>query len=319
MKPVLVVGIPRSGTTWVARVVALGTHARYLEEPDNHFRFGFAFRAKSALGQREYPRLEPGEAPAAARNYARLWVNALEKPCPGHPAGIRGRIADGLVARAGPAKVSAAVAGGVTGYGLDTARRLAVPLRPKAGEGPLIVKSVYAALSVEWIASRHDVEVVVTTRHPLNIVSSWHELGWLDEPFAEPLSTLDPAMLRSLSARFGAPPPPGGSPVGRATWFVGVLGRALDDAVTRNPSWHRLVHEDLCRSPGEGFHRLAATLGLPWHAAGDRAIDDWNRPGEGYETHRVAAELADAWESRLSPRDVEDATAVLDALSGSVR
>ena len=113
--------------------------------------------------------------------------------------------------------------------------------------------------------------------------------------------------------------PPGGSPVGRAAWLVGVLGRALDDAATRNPSWHRVVHEDICRSPSEGFRGLAAGVGLPWDAAGDRAIDDWNRPGEGYETHRVAAELPDAWESRLRPQDVEEALSVLDGLSGSVR
>ena len=317
MRPVLVVGIPRSGTTWIARVVAEGTGARYLEEPDNHFRFGFAFRAKEALGRREYPPLEPGEAPDAVQDYARLWRDALGAP--GRAPGVRGRTADRLVSHAGPARVSAALVGAATGRDLDLARRLAVPRRPERGHGTLLVKSVYAALAVEWIASRHDVEVVVTTRHPLNIISSWQELGWLDGSGSEPLSTLDPAAAGALGERFGAAPPSGGSPVGRAAWLVGVLGCALDAAVARNPSWHRVVHEDMCRSPVEGFHGLAAGLGLAWDAAGDRAIDDWNRPGEGYETNRVAAELPDAWESRQRPHDVEEVVAVLEGLSRSVR
>ncbi len=312
-----IVGVPRSGTTWVARVLARGTGARYLEEPDNHFRFGFALRAKAALGQRGYPQLEPGGTPESARDYARLWHDAFQTRA--SPLGYRGSLSDRLVSRVGHVRASAVLAGASPDRDLRLAMRFAAPRRPKRGDGPVLVKSVYATLAVEWIASRHDVEVVVTARHPLNIVSSWQTLGWLDESGPEPLATLDPMLARGLGERFGVAPPSGGTPIGRAAWLVGVLTRVLDEAIVRNPSWHRVVHEDLCRAPIEGFHRLAADLGLPWDAAGDRAISGWNRPGDGYETHRVAAELPDLWESRLRPHEIEEATAVLAGLEMSIR
>lgn len=320
MRPLLVVGIPRSGTTWIAKVIARGTGASYLEEPDNHFRFAFAFRAKAALGLRGHPLLVPGDSPEAARDYELLWRAALAPEGPSSSLRtVGGRVADRIVAKAGAERVTRVLADGRLGLDLEFGRRLAEPRRLEHGGRSILVKSVYAALAVEWIAQRHDVSVVVAERHPLNIVSSWQELGWLGADGQEPFQALDPNVVDSLTARFGVEPPTEGSSVGAVAWLVGALGRALGEAAKRNPSWHRVVHEDICRSPKEGFQSLAEALALPWSAEGGRAIDDWNRPGHGYETHRVAVDLPRAWESRLSPEDIEEATGVLERFSVMTR
>lgn len=71
---ILIVGIPRSGTTWVGHVLAQGDDATFLNEPDNHLTFPYALRAKRGLPGGFHPALPP-EAEAAA--YELLWQRAL--------------------------------------------------------------------------------------------------------------------------------------------------------------------------------------------------------------------------------------------------
>ena len=205
--PVLVVGVPRSGTTWVAETLATAAAGRYLEEPDNHFRFAFAFRAKHRLGSREYPYpAERANAPGID-DYDALWRSAFSREPAARAWHRRRRFANAVVDRADSRRVSAALArSSIRDPDLVLADRIAVPER-SAGGGPLVVKSVYAALAAEWIASRHDVRVVAVLRNPLNVVSSWVALDWLPPSGPDALSTLDPAMAEELADRYEAPPP----------------------------------------------------------------------------------------------------------------
>lgn len=312
MQRLLVVGVPRSGTTWVANVLARAAGASYLEEPDNHFRFAHAFAAKRRLGMREYPLLAPGETGARTEWLERLWRRAFTPAPVGAVSRARRRAANRLVRVAGARTVSNTLAGAPRPPSLRAAETLAVPETAAPG-GCLVVKSVYAPLCAEWVAGAHDVEVAVVIRNPLNVLSSWIALDWLDPDGPEALSTLDPAAVELLRSRFGAPPPPPGA-LPRATWLIGMLTCALEDAAARNPSWRRVEHEQLCAAPHDAFPSLAAGVRLPWSARGDALLDAENRPGRGYETARVAAELRDAWRARLDEEQVREIRAVLDAL-----
>jgi hypothetical protein len=310
--PVLVVGVPRSGTTWVAQILARGGHATYLEEPDNHLRFAYAFRAKRRLGARAYPSLAPGAAGAGLADYEALWRSAFSVGAVTHSS-RKQALANGLVGRAGPKRVSAALAGSLARHpDLALAARIAEPERP-AESGPLVVKSVYAPLAAEWIASQHDVRVVSVLRSPLNVLSSWIALDWLPPSGPEVLSTLDPAIAEELADRYEAPPPVR-STLARAAWLIGVLTCALDEATRRNPAWARVVHEELCVAPGEEYPRVSERVGLPWTEEGDRALEAANRPGRGYETARVAADAREAWRDRLDEDQVTEIRSVLGRL-----
>ena len=94
----LIVGVPRSGTTWTGRVLGRTEGAVYVNEPDG-FRDPFAFRVMLARG--ENPIVGVGES---ASDYERLWRGALAG---GDPTGtLRDReglpflIPDGLLVRA---------------------------------------------------------------------------------------------------------------------------------------------------------------------------------------------------------------------------
>ena len=310
--PVLVVGVPRSGTTWVAQILARGGRATYLEEPDNHLRFAFAFRAKRRLGARAYPRLAPGDAGPDLADFESLWRSAFSDGA--RDGSSRKRVlANRLVGRTGPKRVSAALTGSLARHpDLALATRIAEPERP-AGNGPLVVKSVYASLATEWIASRHDVRVVSVLRSPLNVLSSWIELDWLPPSGPDVLSTLDPALAQDFADRFDAPPPER-SALARAAWVIGALTCALDEETRRNPAWARVVHEELCLSPDEEYPRIAERVGLPWTGDGDRALEAGNRPGRGYETARVAADAREAWRDRLDDGQVAEIRRVLERL-----
>lgn len=316
VRRVLVVGVPRSGTSWVGRLLGSTAGATYVGEPDNHGHAPFAFRAKLGLPGWFYS--APRDADGAEA-YERLWRSALGFPRLETSAGL------GLVARArrktsgrllqtasGDELRRAFQAPGELRRALRLAAALAVPERPERAAEAIVVKSVQAQLALDWIASRFPVEVLLVVRHPLNVVSSWVEMGWIDSADADPLGELDPRVAGELERRLGVPPPePGSSPLAQATWLIGLLSSVVLDAARRHPGWHTVVHEELCEQPHERFAETATRLGLRWTEPSDRLLDRLDRPGRGYETARLAAGLAEIWRERLTPEQVREAAAVL--------
>lgn len=307
MTAVLVVGVPRSGTSWIGRVLGATPGAAYLGEPDNHEHVPFALRAKLGLPGRFYPRLEPGcEAPA----YERLWQVALEGPPRGAPSeGVRRRAAAGLLRRAGPEELIEAIAAPARSpLPLRLAARLAVPERRPPG-AHLVVKSVHAQLALDWLVERFPLRVALVLRQPLNVLSSWKEMGWLGEGGV--LAELGPAAA-SLEEALGVEPLQRPTPLEEATELIGLLTAALVEAGRRHPGWEVVSHEALCGRPRERFAELAGALGLGWDDRVERLLDELDRPGSGYETARVASTLPEVWRRRLTSEEVDVASRVLD-------
>jgi hypothetical protein len=305
--PVLVVGVPRSGSSWVGRVLGSTPGSAYLNEPDNHQHSPFALRAKLGLPGRFYTELT-GDDDAAA--YSALWTTAFAAEDSGDSPmdRVRRNVSSRLLRRATDAEVRRAFAvGRCTSGGLRMAAALAVPERPPAGDR-LVVKSVHAQLSLEWLAARFPIRIAIVLRDPLNVLSSWKQMGWL-RPGAEILEELDPETARRLEARY-AVDACGTGTVEQAAHLIGLLHSALTDVTSRHADWVVLSHEELCARPHEGFQEAAESLGLRWGDAVDALVDDLNRPGRGYETARVTAGLADAWRSRLTAEEQDAARTV---------
>src|SRR4051794_14190277 len=73
---VLIAGLPRSGTTWIARMLASCEHTVLVSEPDNPNDDPFALRKRKLPGG-YYTALDPtDEAPV----FERLWREAFERP-----------------------------------------------------------------------------------------------------------------------------------------------------------------------------------------------------------------------------------------------
>lgn len=297
--PILVAGLPRSGTTWIGRVLGRTEGTAYVHEPDNHVVRPEAWLAKRGHGP--YPALEPGDG---ADEYERLWARAFA----GGPVAPLLDAAARLVHR-GVAR------GGREWPGRDPGApgrvRLAGALAERATGRPgarrTVVKSVFCARSVEWLDDRFHPQVVVVIRHPFGIIGSWHDLGWrtfLDE---------DPAAVGECAAAYGVGPPgPDARWIDRAAWHYGFLAAGLDRAVSRRPDWRVVRHEELCADPAGGFRRLCGDLGLTWTEDAERFLAASNRPGRRYSTNRLWAEQV-ARPSRLDPAERER---VLEVLAG---
>jgi hypothetical protein len=293
-KPVLVLGLPRSGTTWTAQMLACAPGTVAVMEPDNEKAWASAVAGKAPVGR--FPVLAPGDdAPA----YRDLWTWALSG---GSVVGLghRGGLARRLFEPVGPDDRETLVSGHPS-VRLRLAGHLGrPPHRPVVHDGSRVVaKSVHGGLAAEWLADTFDVDVVVVLRHPANVLASWLDL---DLPDRDRHLDENPVVRERYLDQWKVPPP-GPDPLDRAVWQLGLLTTVLEEAADRHPSWRIRVHEELCADPEGEFRRLFTDLDLAWSPSVVDELARGNRPGEGFSLQRRTAELAEAWRTRLGPAE----------------
>lgn len=299
-RPLVLAGMPRSGTTWTMRVLAADPSLYALMEPDNEARSAPAIWAKRHTGR--YPVLRPGDRDGA--NHW-LWSWVMD----GAPQSRRLDAARLLLRAVRPEEHRRFYQGRPAPLmrlaGIMGARPRHQPVPALAGKR-LLVKTVYVPLAVEWLASEFDVDVLVLFRHPGNVLASWISLD-LPDRFVR----LDehPDIRRQVDQ--GRMPPPGPDPFERLVWQVGVLSLALEEAAGHHPTWVVRTHEELCIDPSATFQRLYAELGLTWNEQAQRYLAENDRPGEGFPTQRVASDQGDGWKSRLTPVQIDTMQRVL--------
>ncbi|MFM8972842.1 MAG: hypothetical protein ACKOOG_09430, partial [Actinomycetota bacterium] len=191
---------------------------------------------------------------------------------------------------------------------------LAVPLVADPDARHVVVKTVLACLSAEWLV-RHcpDARVLLVERHPYNVLSSWRDLG-----FVRSGREFD-RVGAWAQARWGVAPPTDDAPhIARQAYFFGVLTAALRETAAAHPAWVRTTHEHLCVDSAARFVALATDLGLEWgeRAAAFIAESDLGDSAEAatatdrpFRTRRATAEQPDRWRERLS----EDERGTIDA------
>jgi hypothetical protein len=285
---VLVAGVPRSGTTWVAEMLGLAHGAVVVQEPDNPDANPAAAPVRRERGM--HPVLEPG---IAAPDYARIWDLAFAG---GWPTG-----ASAMSISRGLRKLPPPVLNPV----LTALSPLTARLRRQSDHH--VVKSVFVTFSVEWVVARYRPRVVLVDRNPLDVISSWLEVGI-------PIGDLDSrAGVGEMAEDLGVPQPEPQAPLHqRVAWCVGLLTVALRRTAARHPDWIGVSHGELGRAPEREFEALYDELGMPWSDAVRAGLDASDNPGSGYQTRRVRAELVDVWRQRLSHDQERDIRAVIE-------
>jgi hypothetical protein len=307
----LIVGVPRSGTTWLARVLGACEETAVLTEPDNALKFPFAVRKRSAAGG-YYPALAPGDA---HKTMERLWAAALGEPWrrETRPEKLRRHAAQALFRKVTEQQIRAAfMMSPHLAPRLRLAALLAVPARPQPARN-LVVKTVQAARLMEWLGARTSAQVILSRRDLRNVISSWLELGWVEEGSRNALEVSDLSSLLQVAQSLGVPAPPP-DPLERTSWLIGILQRSLDEAASRNPDWVVVSHEELCVDPAAKFPALAAQIGLEWSSRAEQVLAANDRPGAGDTMQRVAAGSQDIWRRRLTPAQATAVTRVLDSV-----
>jgi hypothetical protein len=301
-RPIVIVGLPRSGTTWTLRAMGSAVGEGGILEPDNEDKVPAAIHAKHGLGR--YPVLQPGDDAAP---YRRLWEWVFN----GAVEGRRSNLARHLLGPGAAERIHEGRPDPVTWLAATIARNPNVgPVRVDGNEGPRIVaKSIHAQLAVEWLADEFDLEVVLLLRHPANVLASWMEVHLKDARN----STLE--SRPEIRSRYLEPwgiPPPGPDPVERMSWRIALLTAAIEDVHARHPEFQLRTHEQLCTDPPAEFSQLFDDVGLPWGEASETFLKDHNVPGTGFAVRRVASDLSDSWQQRLDDAQVSTLRRVLE-------
>lgn len=298
MSRVLVVGLPRSGTSWVGNALGRAPGTAYVHEPDGDHD-PFAFRARR--GSFITPDLSPGDT---APEMERLWAGAFAGGR--RPMTVRSRLAWRRYRKQPVDQRWNAWVNGKVSIGLKVISAMAVPRVGAPECQHVVAKSVRAEWNVEWIASRFSPTVVIVERHPLNVLASWSELGFGNSPHV--LNGLG----RYSEAHWGvSAPAPDAALIARQAYVYGVGAAALRAAMSRHPEWIRVHHEALCLDPRTLMRRLLGEVGLEWGDATERYLAESDREGSGYHTQRKAREQPDRWRSRLNHEQVDTVLAKL--------
>jgi Sulfotransferase domain len=240
-RPILLTGIPRSGTTWVGRILTAGDEVGYLNEP-----FNLA--------------VSPGSLRVPAEHwFAYVTIDNEERFL---PALARALDFDYPLAR------ELRRCRNRTDL-LHTLRSWRGFVRSR-GRRPL-VKEPHAVFSTEWFAHRLGSDVVVMVRQPLAVVSSWKRLGWsfdfanlLDQPalMRDWLAPFEGEMRSALSAEW--------SLVERVALLWKIIYAVVLDK--RFPPVHLVRHEDLSADPARRYAQLFELLGLAFTPAVAEAV-----------------------------------------------
>jgi Sulfotransferase family len=297
-RPIVIVGLPRSGTTWTLRALASASGTTALLEPDNEDKYPASIQAKHAVGR--YPVLRPGDQSPPYRD---LWTWIMT----GAPEGRRSRLARYLLSPGAIRRIYEGRRDPVTWLAGQVARS------PRPGgerdHGRIVAKSIHAQLATEWLAAEFDVGMVLLLRHPGNVLASWLEMNLKDARN----STLETRPeIRSRYLEPWGVPLPGPDPVERMSWRIGLLTAAVEDAASRHPEWHLRTHERLCSDPTAEFRQLYADLGLDWGESSESFLEGHNAPGSGFVINRVASELSDSWRHRLDDEQLATLRRVLE-------
>lgn len=281
---ILLAGLPRSGTTWCARALAAAPGVTYVHEPDNWRNAPYAPTATHGLGHDRD--VVPGHG---ARAYERLWTIAFRG---GWPQDRLARLATRVARskRSVPRQL---------GIAAQTAIAVAAARRTPPTEH-VLVKTVHASRSVEWLAERFQPRVVIIWRNPVSVFASYKQFGWAAvaaQQRGEPPAAAD-ADPQTIAA----------SLVG----WIAARTRSLLEAAHRHPDWIVVRHEDLLTRRTEAFEDLVQRIGLTWTSAIEDFITSSDKAGQRFSTNRDAATVGESWRSRLTSDEIAAANAVLD-------
>lgn len=287
--PIVVSGLPRSGTSWVAKALSFDPDYTYFREPDN-----------------------PAHVDGALDRFRNIYlpVGALDPEFEAHlNSALRGEIATPftMVENRGP------LLGHLPRRVADRlGSRLPALYRRKPG---VLLKLVYCSLALESLTSiAPNARVVVVLRHPCGTFASYRRLGWDPRP---DLFLADECLVADHLEPYVEVIESAQSFWERAGAHWAVMAKVVSTQAADHPDWAVVQHEWLCEEPLARFRTLHRAMGLTWTDRADRFLRDTDRAGDAstYSLYRSSAAEPDKWTTELDQPDIAACRRVVEAFN----
>ncbi len=283
IKPILVTGAHRTGTSWVGRMLAASGDLTYVNEP------------LSASHR-------PGILGVAVEHWYTYITEENESqylPAFRDLVGLRYQLFKELS--------SIHSRKDFLRMGRDFSSFLYGRLRGRR----VLLKDPFAAFSTPWFAGRLNCQVVITVRHPAGFASSLKRLNWpfqIHDLLAQPLLMRD--YLEQDRAAMEAIQP--NDIIGQASLLWTMLYRVIHQTLQKQSDLITVRHEDLSLNPVEGFRELYKKLGYEFTPKVEKAIlnsSGSENPTElsKNKTHSVKLDSRanlDNWKKRLTAEEI---------------
>ena len=300
----LILGTPRSGTTWVYEVLSGAPGVTPVLEPDNE-KVSFLGRFyKSHLPR--FPTLQPGDEDAV---YTALWQQAMHGPLGSWLATNRflrtleGLVFDGekLVAKKERTALEQFEAQPRRIEGIQNNVPFNVPVK-RISERRRVVKSVHGVFAAEWIAhkTRPD-HTLIVQRMPHGILASMKKLAMGDAVRAGSLAPHLTAEELAELKQAGASPE---KYLAASALQLAKMYAWLDELLRRHPEWIAVKHETLCEDPVARYRDLFEQIEIPWTAKIEAGIRERDRPGDGFAAVRKASDQIGKWKKSLTADEI---------------
>ncbi len=275
---ILVAGLPRSGTSWLAKCLSFAPGFTYYREPDNWER-----------------------VPGAEKRFMFLYLNETHDDPVYRRHMIRacaGQVATPYTMSEDPGPLLRLA--GRPGRRLGE-RFPALFLRKRH----VLVKLVHASLNLNWFSAHLPLaQQVYILRHPCGQFESWKRLGWnpwpvrlLENPrlVADHLHPFQD-LIRSAQTFWE-----------RAGAFWGAVMYVVHRLQESGGERQMVAYEWLCRDPIPRVRALYRDLDLSWTPRAERFMHRSNNNADPrhLSLNRVAARQVDGWKARLSVEEVE--------------
>ncbi len=248
---VLVTGLPRSGTSWVGKMLEASGELVYVNEPMN-------------------PSHPPGRSPGVLDADVEHYFHYV---CDENAARWREAFDDTLRLRFRPVRE---LRRNHRPYDLARAAKYAFAFTSGRVRGRrALLDDPYALPSTPWLVDRSGVTAVILIRDPVSLAGSWRRLGWRIDPaelLAQPLLMRDHLEPWRDELERTAGPAGARDPLASlcALWNA-TTGLVLASAANHpRIGVHR--YEDVASDPMSAFAQLYGRLGLTWSPAARQRV-----------------------------------------------
>jgi hypothetical protein len=283
LRPILVTGAHRTGTTWVGRMLASSPQTAYISEPLNVLHRPGVLRARVSHW---YTYISSENESDYLESFHELLDYHYHLP----------------------AEIGSLRSGKDF---LRMSRDLRIFLAGRLFNRRPLLKDPFAVFSLTWFAERLNCDLVVTVRHPAGFASSLKRLNWsfdfrdlLDQPLLMS-DFLEPYRSRMQTIRED-------DIIGQASLLWVMIYRSVQDACERMQAARIVRHEDLSSDPVAGFRRLYNEIGLEFTPGVGQSIlrsSSSENPTElsRKDVHSVRLDSRanlHNWKHRLSPEEI---------------